>query len=199
MATPAIAATIDRLVIEVFVRARRMPSAVSPFPGHFAPRPGERPVPTAEPGPTRSGRDAEPTHLLEQPAVREPELFRRTRLALARARERGPDARALELVDVAHQPARRADGRDAEEEAVGEELRGDPCAGLGEEDRTLELVLELADVPRKRVRLERAQRLGRRAGDRLPGLPRQARDQVLDEGRDVVAALAQCGQPDRKD
>src|SRR5205823_7125357 len=74
-----------------------------------------------------------------------------------------------------------------------------PLAGLGAEDETVDLVGQLAHVPGPGVALERPQRPGMEAAQRLRFRRRHVLEKVDGERTDVVPALAEWREPDRKD
>src|SRR5438552_5826858 len=141
----------------------------------------------------------QPLHLLEQPPVRDPQLLRRPRLHPTRAPERGLDLLALEGVGAVLEDARRGAVAARLLEPLGEEIVGDRRARRREQHGPLELVGELAHVPRERVAGEERERLLARLGDRLLHLAREPPEQVARERRDVLAPLAQRGEADRED
>src|SRR6185503_90369 len=110
------------------------------------------------------GSHAEPSYLLQEPAVRDPELLGGTGPHPAGTLERGDDLLPLEAVGARLQDARRA-LRPAGGDVVGQEVLGDRRPEIGEQDRALELVGELANVAGEAVALERRERLRRRGAD----------------------------------
>ena len=137
-------------------------------------------------------------HLLEAlPA--EPEALGRARLRSA-VPECVLDHSLLELLDRLGEgsgPRRALRGPDAiGTDAVGKMLGPDRPAIFGQGHRPLDLVLELADIAGKRVRLEHRHGLRRDRRDRPPGPATGRAEEGLGEDRDVLAALAQRGERD---
>ncbi len=133
--------------------------------------------------PLRGGED-----VAEEGAL---ELARRGLLAL------------LQLVAVLRDGARPAAARRALSSArgraphvVGEEVEAD-LARAREDRGALDEVLELADVPRKRVGRECGERRVREPEPRLPELARRLREAVREQEPHVVAARAERREVDR--
>src|SRR5256886_3628081 len=173
--------------------------------------PCSRPVPTRDVsrvgllvGVVRAGlsRRDEP----EQPELR-PERFARHAEAscrrapmVAMLAEAGEDGGELHLADDLLERAGAVGRRcGVLDDPRGEQLRHDPLAGLGAEDETVDLVGQLAHVPGPGVALERPQRPGMEAAQRLRFRRRHALEKVDGERTDVVPALAEWREPDRKD
>src|SRR6266403_1362547 len=127
--------------------------------------------------------------MLLQPAVEgapaQAERLGRLAHVAAVALERLADQHALDLLEREVLEARAWPA--APEAQVG---RADKRA-VRHEHRALERMVELADVAGPGMRLERVERLGLEAGERLPVASRVAAEKVLGEPPDVVAALPQ--------
>src|SRR5262249_48056772 len=131
-------------------------------------------------------------HLLEEAAVREPQLARGVRLVAARELERASDLLALVAGHVVLQGATLG-LLVATVEQVGD---ADRAPRLAEEHGALDHVLQLADVAAGAVPRERGERVG---GDRRHRALQDTAvlgEKVLDQERDVAGPLVQRRQPD---
>src|SRR5438876_5659443 len=178
---------------------------------------GSPSVPLSRPAPTRDvsrvgllvgvvraglSRRDEP----EQPELR-PERFARHAEAscrrapmVAMLAEAGEDGGELHLADDLLERAGAVGRRcGVLDDPRGEQLRHDPLAGLGAEDETVDLIGQLAHVPGPGVALERPQRPGMEPAQRLRFRRRHVLEKVDGERTDVVPALAEWREPDRKD
>src|SRR6185369_4361132 len=147
----------------------------------------------------RRASNSEALHLLEEPAVRDPERLGRVRLVAAAPLDRRLDLLAL---DVLRLPPERAGRRAVERrllDVLGERVLADRLAGLGHEDGALELVGQLAHVAGKWVAGEERQRLRRRSLDVLSNLRGHAPHEMARERGHVLEPLAERRDADRED
>src|SRR5579885_1047100 len=103
-------------------------------------------------------------------------------------------------LDAGEQPGERLCGGGAvgRPDAGGEVVAADARAGWHREHEAVHLVLELADVARPGVELERPERVGRDAARAALFLALEAAEERLDEAGNVPDAMAKRRDPDRK-
>src|SRR5689334_269778 len=139
----------------------------------------------------------EPPHLRVERLPRDPEAPRRG--ALRRLLLEPPaDQRGLDACEDAGEGLVVAE-RVGVADATGEVVAADRASLPDREDEPVDLVLELAHVPRPRVRLERAQRLGLEARGLAALAALEVLAEVRDERRDVGHPVAERRDADRED
>src|SRR5215470_2767581 len=136
-------------------------------------------------------------HLLKALAS-EPEPLRGAGLRPALA-QRILDHAALQRLDRLVERTERWRGARPGRDALGEMSGAEWMTVVGERDRALDLVRELAHVARPRIAAEELERFG---GDRWHGPPRapaRLAQEIVGEGGNVLGAVAKGRQTDGKD